>query len=55
MDLLKQKFHEKSAALRTELRAIIKANGDKVVDEVKLRQVFGGARGIKMMVWETSS
>jgi len=55
MDLLKQKFHEKSAKLRTELRAIIKANGNQVVDEVKLGQVFGGARGIKMMVWETSS
>lgn len=55
MDVLKQKFHEKSAALRTELRALIKANGNQVVDEVKLGQVFGGARGIKMMVWETSS
>ena len=24
------------------------------VDEVKLKQIFGGARGIKMMVGETS-
>jgi len=55
MDLLKQKFHEKSAKLRTELRTLIKANGNQVVGEVKLGQVFGGARGIKMMVWETSS
>lgn len=55
MDSLKKKFHEKSSALKAELRAIIKANGNQVVDEVKLAQVFGGARGIKMMVWETSS
>ena len=55
MDALKKKFHEKSSALKAELRAIIKANGNQVVDEVKLAQVFGGARGIKMMVWETSS
>ena len=55
MDVLKQKFHEKSSALRTELRALIKANGSQVVGEVNLAQVFGGARGIKMMVWETSS
>jgi citrate synthase len=55
MDSLKKKFFEKSSALRTELRAILKENGEQVVDEVKLRQVFGGARGIKMMVWETSS
>lgn len=55
MDSLKKKFHEKSSALKAELRAIVKANGNQVVDEVKLAQVFGGARGIKMMVWETSS
>jgi len=40
MDALKQKFHEKSAALRAEMRAI--------------SQVLGGARGVKMMLWETS-
>ena len=52
MDPLKKKFHEKSAALRTEIKALLKEHGDKKVDEVVLRQVFGGARGIKMMVWE---
>ncbi len=54
MDPLKQKFSAKSAALRTELRALIKEHGQLKVDEVKLAQVFGGARGIKMMIWETS-
>ena len=53
-DPLKEKFHEKSSALRTEIRAFVKENGNKVVGDVKLSQVFGGARGIKTMMWETS-
>lgn len=55
MDPLKQKFLEKSSALKTEFKALLKEHGGKKVDEVVLRQVFGGARGIKMMVWETSA
>ncbi len=54
MDPLKQKFNEKASALRTEMRALLKEHGAQKVDEVILSQVFGGARGIKMMVWETS-
>lgn len=54
MDALKQKFAEKAIALYTELRGINQEHGDKKVDEVVLRQVTGGARGIKMMLWETS-
>jgi citrate synthase len=54
MTNLKKIFAEKSSALKKELRAILKEHGNKKVDEVVLSQVFGGARGIKMMVWETS-
>lgn len=54
MDPLKQKFCEKSSALKKEIKAILKENGDKKVDEVVLKQVISGARGIKMMLWETS-
>ncbi|MEL6718935.1 MAG: citrate (Si)-synthase [Bacteroidota bacterium] len=53
-DPLKKKFQEKALALFTEMRALLKEHGDLKVDEVKLRQVLGGARGIKMMLWETS-
>lgn len=53
-DPLKKKFQEKALALFTEMRGILKEHGDLKVDEVKLRQVLGGARGIKMMMWETS-
>lgn len=54
MDILKQKFYEKSIALKNEIRALLKEFGKVKVDEVHLDQVFGGARGIKMMFWETS-
>jgi citrate synthase len=29
-------------------------HGDKTIGEVKLDQVYGGARGIKALVWEVS-
>lgn len=54
MDPLKQKFSEKALAQFQELRSVIKEHGDTKVDETKLSQVLGGARGIKMMLWETS-
>lgn len=54
MNSLKQKFYEKSSALRAEMRAYLKENGSKKVDEVTLSQVFGGMRGVKSMIWETS-
>lgn len=54
MDRLKKKFFEKSSALRTEIKSISKQHGSKVVADVSLAQVIGGARGIKTMLWETS-
>jgi citrate synthase len=54
MDPLKQRFHEKATALAQEMKALLKEHGDMKIDEVKLRQAFGGARGVKMMIWETS-
>ena len=54
MDHLKEKFRVKASALFTKTRALLKEHGDVKVDEVKLRQIFGGARGVKTMVWDTS-
>jgi len=54
MDLLKQKFFEKSSQLKAEVKNILKAQGGTKVDEVTLAQVFGGMRGVKSMIWETS-
>lgn len=54
MDPLKQRFYEKASALATEMKALLKEHGNTKIDEVTLSQAFGGARGIKMMIWETS-
>lgn len=55
MDPLKKKFAEKALATFKESRALLKEHGDTKVDEVKLSQVFGGMRGVKSMIWETSN
>ncbi len=55
MDPLKQKFNQKASALRDEIKALLKEHGGRKMDEVTLQQMYGGARGIKMMVWEPSA
>ena len=55
MDILKQKFFEKSSALKSELRSLSKEHGGQVVDQVTISQIVGGMRGIKSMLWETSA
>ncbi|MEM9823724.1 MAG: citrate (Si)-synthase [Bacteroidota bacterium] len=55
MDPLKQKFQEKSFALKGQIKALLKEHATTKVDEVTLKQVFGGMRGVKSMVWETSA
>ena len=55
MDHLKKKFFEQTNTLKGEIKSLLKEYGDVKVDEVTLSQVFGGARSIKMMIWEPSS
>ena len=55
MDRLKKKFFEKSTELRNELRKISKEQGTTEVGTVTLKQVLGGMRGVKSMLWETSA
>jgi len=54
MDQLKEKFKAFALSEFTKNRAMLKAHGDVKIDEVKLSQVFGGMRGIKSMLYETS-
>jgi len=54
MDPLKQQFAQKAADLRIKVKAMLKEHGDTVVESVTLDQIYGGARNIRMMVWETS-
>jgi len=52
------KLHEKLAsqipALRTEMQALGKEHGNKVISEVTISQAFGGMRGVKGMICDTS-
>lgn len=55
MDILKQKFFIKSAALKADLKTLVKEHGEKKIDEVKIEQLVGGMRSVKSMIWDTSS
>ncbi|MEL6388907.1 MAG: citrate (Si)-synthase [Bacteroidota bacterium] len=55
MDMLKERFKEKASTLAKEVKALVKEHGHKTVGDVSLRQVFGGMRGVKSMIWETSN
>jgi citrate synthase len=51
---LKEKLAEKIPQLREEIRSLVQDHGDKVLTEATVHQAYGGMRGIKCMVWETS-
>jgi citrate synthase len=55
MDPLKEKFYEKSATLKAEIKSILKDHGDKKVGDVTVDQLIGGMRSVKSMIWDTSS
>ncbi len=52
------KLHDKLAAIippmRDEIRGIIKEHGDKVMSQVTVKQAYGGMRGVKGLVCDTS-
>ncbi len=54
MGVLKDKFKQKGDAAAAEIKDLIAKNGDKVIGEVKLAQVYQGMRGITGLVTETS-
>ncbi len=53
--LLKEKLSSQIPALREEAKSIIKAHGTKVIDNVIIDQLYGGMRGIKGLICDTSS
>jgi citrate synthase len=54
MGVIKDKFKEKADALSSEVKELLKENGEKVIGEVKLAQIYQGMRGITGLVTETS-
>ncbi len=53
--ILKEKLSLQIPGLREEAKSIIKANGNMTIDQVIIDQLFGGMRGIKGLVCDTSS
>lgn len=54
MATLQKKLAEQIPALRDELRSLGKQHGDKVISEVTVAQAYGGMRGVKAMICDTS-
>src|SRR5688572_9593518 len=54
MDRLKSAFYDKAMSLIAEMKTFNKEQGSTIIDQVTIGQVFGGMRGIKSMLWETS-
>lgn len=55
MSALKQKLATKIPAVREEVRALIRDHGDFKLGDVTVAQAYGGMRGVKGLVTETSA
>lgn len=51
---LNETLVQKIPPLRDEIKGFIKENGDKVISEVTVKQAYGGMRGVKALVCDTS-
>ncbi len=54
MKTLKEKFADKALPLAEEVKNIRKEHGDKKISDVSIEQLFGGMKGVKSLVTETS-
>jgi len=52
---LKQKLADKIEQARHDGKRLLREGGDKVISEVTVAQAYGGMRGVKCMVTETSA
>lgn len=55
MSALKEKLASIIPGFASEVAAIRKDHGDKVISEVTIAQAYGGMRGVKSMITETSA
>ncbi|MHC4320413.1 MAG: citrate/2-methylcitrate synthase, partial [Planctomycetota bacterium] len=54
MSTLKEKLAEKIPVWRDDIKSLIKEHGDKVISQVTVAQAYGGQRGVKCLVCDTS-
>jgi citrate synthase len=52
--VLRDKLAAQIPGLREDARKLVKEHGDKVISEVTVAQAFGGMRGVKAMICDTS-
>jgi len=52
---LKDTFQAKMGPMQQRVKGLVKEHGDKVISEVTVQQAYGGARGVKCIVTETSA
>ncbi len=55
MSSLKEKFTSKLEPMREKVKTMVKEHGDVKISEVTVAQAYGGMRGVKCMVTETSA
>lgn len=54
MSILHDTLAQLIPPLREEMKALLKDHGDKVISEVTVAQAFGGMRGVKSLICDTS-
>lgn len=52
---LKETLQSKLGPMQQRVKSLIKEHGDKVISEVTVQQAYGGMRGVKCIVTETSA
>ncbi len=54
MTTLKELLVQQIPALRSEIKSLVKQHGEKVISEVTIAQLYGGMRGVKGLICDTS-
>jgi len=54
MATLQERLAQQIPKIREEIRGLVKDNGSKVISEVTIEQAYGGMRGVKGLVCDTS-
>ena len=55
MSALKYKLQAKIETMRGEVKDVLAEHGDHVISQVTVAQAYGGMRGVKSIVTETSA
>ncbi|MEA3420250.1 MAG: citrate (Si)-synthase, eukaryotic [Acidobacteriota bacterium] len=55
MSTVKERLQSKIDPMRSRIRGIVKEHGDQKISDVTIRQAYGGMRGVKCIVTETSA